>query len=118
MSKANAKKTALTATERERVNFGKIPECMELPNLISVQKESFERFMTEGLRDAFKESSPIQSQNHQLEVTFGEHQFGDPSHTIEECREKDMTYQAPPSASPTTRRARSRSSSCSWATSP
>ena len=36
VSKANAKKTALTATERERVNFGKIPECMELPNLISV----------------------------------------------------------------------------------
>ena len=51
---------------------------MELPNLISVQKESFERFMTEGLREAFRESSPIRSQNHVLEVTFGEHQFGDP----------------------------------------
>ncbi|WP_233547458.1 DNA-directed RNA polymerase subunit beta [Collinsella sp. AM24-1] len=68
---------------------------MELPNLISVQRESFERFKDEGLREAFKESSPIQSQNHVLEVTFGEHQFGDPAHTVEECREKDMTYQAP-----------------------
>ena len=85
----------VTATERTRVNFGKIPEVMELPNLISVQKESFDRFMTDGLREAFKESSPIQSQNHILEVTFGEHQFGDPAHTVEECREKDMTYQAP-----------------------
>lgn len=94
MPKANATQT-VTATERTRVNFGKIPETMELPNLISVQKESFERFMDEGLRDAFKESSPIQSQNHQLEVTFGHHQFGDPSHTVDECREKDMTYQAP-----------------------
>ena len=86
---------AYTATERKRVSFGKIPEAMELPNLISVQRESFERFEDEGLREAFKESSPIQSQNHVLEVTFGEHQFGDPAHTVEECREKDMTYQAP-----------------------
>ena len=86
---------AITATERKRVSFGKIPEAMELPNLISVQRESFERFKDEGLREAFKESSPIQSQNHVLEVTFGEHQFGDPAHTVEECREKDMTYQAP-----------------------
>ena len=86
---------AYTATERKRVSFGKIPEAMELPNLISVQRESFERFKSEGLREAFKESSPIQSQNHVLEVTFGEHQFGDPAHTVEECREKDMTYQAP-----------------------
>ena len=86
---------AYTATERKRVSFGKIPEAMELPNLISVQRESFERFKDEGLREAFKEFSPIQSQNHVLEVTFGEHQFGDPAHTVEECREKDMTYQAP-----------------------
>lgn len=86
---------AYTATERKRVSFGKIPEAMELPNLISVQRESFERFKDEGLREAFKESSPIQSQNHVLEVTFGEHQFGDPAHTVDECREKDMTYQAP-----------------------
>ena len=86
---------AYTATERKRVSFGKIPEAMELPNLISVQRDSFERFKDEGLREAFKESSPIQSQNHVLEVTFGEHQFGDPAHTVEECREKDMTYQAP-----------------------
>ena len=85
----------VTATERTRVNFGKIPEVMELPNLISVQKESFQRFMTDGLREAFKESSPIQSQNHVLEVTFGDHQFGDPVHSVDECREKDMTYQAP-----------------------
>ena len=95
---------------------------MELPNLISVQKESFKRFMGEGLREAFKESSPIQSQNHMLEVTFGEHQFGDPSHTVEECREKDMTYQAPLLTEVRLhqqgKRARSKSSWCSWVTSP
>ena len=63
--------TYATTTSRTRINFGKIPDAMELPNLISVQKDSFKRFMTDGLRDAFKEASPIQSQNHMLEVTFG-----------------------------------------------
>ena len=86
---------AYTATERTRVNFGKIPEAMELPTSFLFRRKSFQRFMDEGLREAFKESSPIQSSNHVLEVTFGEHQFGDPAHTVEECREKDMTYQAP-----------------------
>ena len=86
---------AYTATERKRVSFGKIPEALELPTLITDQRESYERFKDDGLRAAFKASSPIQSQNHVLEVTFGEHQFGDPAHTVEECREKDMTYQAP-----------------------
>ena len=92
----NATSTSNAAAKaRTRINFGKIPDAMELPNLISVQKQSFQHFMDEGLREAFKESTPIQSQNHVLEVTFGDHQFGDPSHTVEECREKDMTYQAP-----------------------
>ena len=86
---------AYTATERKRVSCGKIPEAMELPNLISGRGGAGGRGGDGGLREAFKESSPIQSQNHVLEVTFGEHQFGDPAHTVEECREKDMTYQAP-----------------------
>jgi DNA-directed RNA polymerase subunit beta len=68
---------------------------MELPNLITVQKESFERFMDEGLSEAFAESSPIENAAGTMEVTFGDHQFGDPSHTIAECRAKDISYQAP-----------------------
>ncbi|MGN0055285.1 MAG: DNA-directed RNA polymerase subunit beta [Atopobiaceae bacterium] len=68
---------------------------MELPNLISVQKESFERFMTEGLAESFSEFSPIENSAGTMEVTFGDHQFGDPAHTIAECRAKDISYQAP-----------------------
>ena len=45
--------------QRERISFSKIPPTMELPNLISVQKESFERFMGEGLSESFAEFSPI-----------------------------------------------------------
>ena len=81
--------------ERKRVSFSKIPAAMELPNLISVQKESFERFMTDGLAESFAEFSPIENSAHTMEVTFGEHQFGDAPSSIAECRAKDISYQAP-----------------------
>ncbi|MBR3384141.1 MAG: DNA-directed RNA polymerase subunit beta [Atopobiaceae bacterium] len=84
-----------SANTRERVSFSKIPSSVEPPNLIEVQKQSFERFMTEGLAEAFAEASPIVNAAGTMEVTFGEHQFGDPSHTIAECRAKDISYQVP-----------------------
>ena len=90
-------KTALTKPQGTtgRKTFSKIDPVMELPNLISVQKESFERFMGEGLQESFAEFSPIENSAHTLQVTFGDHQFGDPAHTIAECRAKDISYQAP-----------------------
>ena len=90
-------KTSLTTPQEGtgRKSFSKIPESMELPNLISVQRESFERFMTEGLAESFAEFSPIENSAHTMQVTFGDHQFGDPSHDIAECRAKDISYQAP-----------------------
>ena len=81
--------------QRKRVSFSKIPPAMELPNLISVQKESFERFMTDGLAESFAEFSPIENNAGTMEVTFGEHQCGDAPSTIAECRAKDISYQAP-----------------------
>ena len=80
---------------RERMSFSKIPTAMEPPNLIDVQRKSFNDFMTEGLSEAFAEASPIENVGGTMEVTFGKHQFGEPSHTPQECREKDISYQAP-----------------------
>ena len=77
------------------MTFSKIAPAMELPNLISVQKESFEHFMGEGLQESFGEFSPIENSAKTMQVTFGDHQFGDPAHTIAECRAKDISYQAP-----------------------
>ena len=90
-----AKSTTTSAQKPNRVSFSKIPPAMELPNLITIQKESFERFMTEGLAEAFAEASPIENNAGTMEITFGEHQFGDPAHSMAECRAKDISYQAP-----------------------
>ena len=90
-----AKSSAVKFQKRDRVSFSKIPEVMELPNLISVQKESYDRFMTDGLAESFAEFSPIENNAGTMEVTFGDFQFGDPAHTMAECRAKDITYQAP-----------------------
>ena len=90
-----AKSTTTSAVKHDRVSFSKIAPAMELPNLITIQKESFERFMTDGLAEAFAEASPIENSAGTMEITFGDHQFGDPTNTIAECRAKDMSYQAP-----------------------
>lgn len=91
-----AKSSASTCIdEAGRVSFSKIEQAMELPNLIRVQKESFAHFMDEGLTEAFTEASPIENSAGTMEISFGDHQFGDPSHTVAECRAKDLTYQAP-----------------------
>ncbi|OFK22685.1 DNA-directed RNA polymerase subunit beta [Olsenella sp. HMSC062G07] len=81
--------------KRERMSFSKIPAAMELPNLISVQKESYERFMGEGLAESFAEFSPIEDATKTMEVSFGDHMFSDPPESIASCVAKDFTYKAP-----------------------
>jgi DNA-directed RNA polymerase subunit beta len=78
-----------------RKSYARTPTVLELPHLIEVQLHSFEWFKEEGLRDLFKEISPITSFNKNLELHFGDFRFGDPKHTEDECRERDITYSAP-----------------------
>ncbi|MGN0059201.1 MAG: DNA-directed RNA polymerase subunit beta, partial [Coriobacteriales bacterium] len=68
---------------------------MDVPNLISIQTDSFKKFMTEGLDEAFQSMSPIENTSKSLMVEFGEHEFGDPKHSVEECKKRDISYQAP-----------------------
>jgi DNA-directed RNA polymerase subunit beta len=81
--------------KRERLSFGKIPHVLEVPNLIELQKASFNWFKTEGLAEAFASISPIKDFTGNLILEFGEHSLGEPKYSIEECRERDMTYSAP-----------------------
>ncbi len=80
---------------KERYSFAKIPHVLDIPDLIELQKESFNWFITEGLREAFASISPIKDFTGNLILEFGEHSLGDPKYSVEECRERDMTYCAP-----------------------
>ncbi|WP_420804816.1 DNA-directed RNA polymerase subunit beta [Berryella intestinalis] len=68
---------------------------MDVPNLIAIQTDSFDWFMTEGLDKAFASISPIENSTKDMCVEFGGHSFGDPKYSVDECKEKDVSYQAP-----------------------
>jgi DNA-directed RNA polymerase subunit beta len=91
---------ATRSTSRERYSFANLDEPLELPDLIAVQTESFRWFLEEGLANTFRDISPIKdfSENLQLELEFDpfdEDLRPPPKFTVEECKEKDMTYSAP-----------------------
>ena len=79
------------------MSFGKLREVMELPNLIEVQRNSYEWFLREGLREVFRDISPIQdfTGNLVLEFPDGNYTLGEPKYSVEECKERDVTYAAP-----------------------
>ena len=92
---AQAEKSASSNLYRERRSFAKIPDVMDVPNLIAIQTESFKWFMNEGITDAFNDVCPIENATKDMCVEFGDHHFGDPKYSVDECKEKDISYQAP-----------------------
>ncbi|MDP9299902.1 MAG: hypothetical protein M3P43_03260, partial [Actinomycetota bacterium] len=80
---------------RERVSFSKIPEVLPLPDLIGIQRESFDWLLDEGIREVLKEVSPIEDFTGTFQLLFGNHQFKDVKYSVEECKDKDMTYSRP-----------------------
>ena len=84
-----------TSRYRTRRSFAKIPDVMDVPNLIAIQTESFKKFVDEGLTNAFNDISPIESNTKEMCVEFGKHEFGEPKYSVDECKERDVSYQAP-----------------------
>ncbi|MEX0833631.1 MAG: DNA-directed RNA polymerase subunit beta [Actinomycetota bacterium] len=80
---------------RERISFGKLEEVLTLPDLIDVQRASFEWLLKDGLREVLEEVSPIEDFTEQYQLFFRKHQFKDIKHSEEECRDKDVTYARP-----------------------
>ena len=85
---------------RDRYSFGDLEEVLPLPNLIDVQKKSFDWFRLQGIADTFRDLSPIQdfSETLSLELEFDpndEDLCPPPKFSVEECKEKDMTFSAP-----------------------
>src|SRR5438105_4173461 len=79
-----------------RLSYGRIPNLVELKDLIATQLESFKWFRTEGLRELFDEINPITDYTGKnFELKFLDYEFGQPKFSVEECRNRDMTYAAP-----------------------
>ena len=103
---------------RLRASFAKIAEPLEVPNLLALQTASFDRLVgnetwktrvagassesriaevavTSGLEEIFEEISPIEDFNQTMSLSFRDHRFEPPKYSVEECKDKDMTYAAP-----------------------
>ena len=85
---------------RDRYSFGNLDEVLALPDLIAIQRESFKWFTDHGLAEAFRDISPIRdfTETLSLELEYDptdEDLRPEPKFTVEECKEKDMTFSAP-----------------------
>ncbi|MCL2188857.1 MAG: DNA-directed RNA polymerase subunit beta [Defluviitaleaceae bacterium] len=79
-----------------RVSYSRIAEVLEIPNLIEVQKESYQWFIKEGLKEVFQDISPITDYSGNLQLDLIDLHLDDKAkHSIEECKERDATYAAP-----------------------
>ena len=74
--------TAKVAAPRARTSFSRVKQVLELPNLIDIQKASFDWFLNEGLRETIDDISPIEDYTGTLAVEFGEYRFGEPQFSI------------------------------------
>ena len=85
----------IKAGRRTRVSFSKITEPLELPNLIEIQRTSYEDFLNEKLLETLRDISPIQDFTGNLVLEFISYSLGEPKYSVEECKERDVTYAAP-----------------------
>ena len=97
--------TTFSGRRRVRKVFGHIPEVAEMPNLIEVQKASYDQFLMveepvggradEGLQAVFKSVFPISDFSGQSMLEFVKYEFEAPKFDVEECRQRDLTFAAP-----------------------
>ena len=73
--------------EKVRWSYGRISEVLEMPNMIEIQKQSHEWFLTEGLRETFHDVSPIQDFTGNLSLEFIDYALGEPKYSEAECKE-------------------------------
>ena len=87
----------VTAGKSTRMSFSRQKEVLEMPNLIEVQKDSYQWFLTDGLKEVFADISPITDYSGHLSLEFVDFKLceEDVKYSIEECKERDATYAAP-----------------------
>ncbi|WP_339915715.1 DNA-directed RNA polymerase subunit beta [uncultured Brevundimonas sp.] len=97
--------TSFTGKKRIRKSFGRIPEAVKMPNLIEVQRASYEQFLQrdvvtgprkdQGIEAVFKSVFPIKDFNERAVLEYVSYEFEQPKYDVEECIQRDMTYAAP-----------------------
>ena len=114
---AASRNASITAPVRRRVSFARIKEPLEVPDLLALQTESFDWLLgndewkarveaaqqagrkdvptQSGLEEIFEEISPIEDFSGTMSLSFRDHRFEPPKYSVEECKDKDMTYSAP-----------------------
>ena len=81
--------------KRTRMSFARIEEALAVPDLIEVQKNSYQWFLDEGIREMFKDISPIEDNNGNLALEFVGYSLGEPKYSVLEAKERDANYAAP-----------------------
>ena len=81
----------------ERMSYSKINEVIDMPNLIEIQKNSYQWFLDEGLMEVLRDVSPITDYSGDIELSFIDKEFDvtNPTYSIEECKERDANFAAP-----------------------
>jgi DNA-directed RNA polymerase subunit beta len=80
---------------RQRFSFAKLREVMPLPDLVAVQRDSFQWFLEEGIAETLTDISPIEDFTGSLKLELADPEFEPPKYSEEECKEKDMTFSRP-----------------------
>ena len=80
---------------RERRNYAKTKNAIELGNLLEIQKKSYDWFITKGIQEVFDDIFPVESFTGNLSLEFGEYSFEEPRYSMKGCKERYATYAAP-----------------------
>ena len=78
-----------------RRNYSMIKNSLELDDLLQIQKESYQWFVTEGVKEVLEDFSPVESFSGSLSLEFGDYVFDTPRYSIKECKDRQTTYAAP-----------------------
>ncbi|QTH42172.1 DNA-directed RNA polymerase subunit beta [Cohnella sp. LGH] len=80
---------------RTRRSYARINEVLDVPNLIEIQQQSYQKFLDEGLREIFQDISPISDFTGNLVLEFIDYSLGEPKYSVDESKERDVTFAAP-----------------------
>ena len=95
MKKLMAYKLKQSGDYRKRRNFSMIKNSLELDNLLQIQKDSYQWFVNEGVKEVLEDFSPVESFSGNLSLEFGEYEFDTPRYSLKECKDRQITYAAP-----------------------